>query len=120
MKMTSLEKARAVVKILDEKKGIDIMALEIAEKTIIGDYFVIVNGTSNTHVKSLAGDVEFEMSKQGVEPFKITGKATGWILLDYSDVLVHIFTRETREYYDLERLWSDATPVDISDLITED
>ena len=118
--MTSLEKARAVVKILDEKKGIDIMALEIAEKTIIGDYFVIVNGTSNTHVKSLAGDVEFEMSKQGVEPFKITGKATGWMLLDYSDVLVHIFTRETREYYDLERLWSDATPVDISDLITED
>lgn len=118
--MTSLEKARAVVKILDEKKGIDIMALEIAEKTIIGDYFVIVNGTSNTHVKSLAGDVEFEMSKQGVEPFKITGKATGWILLDYSDVLVHIFTRETREYYDLERLWSDATPVDISDLITDD
>ncbi len=118
--MTSLEKARAVVKILNDKKGIDIQAIEIAEKTIIGDYFVIANGTSNTHVKALAGDVEYEMSKAGVEPYKVTGKATGWILLDYSDVLVHIFTKETRDYYDLERLWSDAKPVDISDLITED
>lgn len=118
--MTSLEKARSIVKILDRKKALDITLIETKELTIVSDYFVIASGTSGTHVKSLADEVEDEMSKLGVEPDHIEGRATGWILLDYGSVLVHIFQPDTREYYNLERLWSDADKVDISDIITED
>ena len=80
-------------------------------------YFVIVSGTSNTHVKALADEVEYELTQQGVEPHHIEGRATGWILLDYSSVLVHVFTGESREYYNLERLWQDAKTIDISDIV---
>jgi len=118
--MTSLEKAKAIVKILDEKKAMDITVIETQELTVMSDYFVIASGTSNTHVKSLADDVEDAMSKQGVEVDHVEGRATGWILLDYSSVLVHIFQPESREYYNLERLWGDASKLDISDIITED
>ena len=117
--MTAKEKSENIIKILDKKKAEDIRAIETAEHTIVSDYFIIANGTSNTHVKSLAEDVEYEMSKLGVEPYHIEGRATGWILLDYSDVLVHIFTKESRDYYNLERLWTDAKELDISGLLTE-
>lgn len=117
--MTGLELTKTAVKILDSKKAVDIEAIETTERTIVSDYFVIANGTSNTHVKALAQEVEFELGKLGIEPLHIEGRATGWILLDYNEVLIHIFTKETRDYYNLERLWSDAKILDISDLITE-
>lgn len=117
--MTELEKAKETVKILDKKKAIDIKAIHITDYSIVADYFVIATGTSNTHVKSLADELEYEMSKLGIEPNHIEGKATGWIVLDYGTVIVHIFTGESREYYNLERLWSDAEDVDLSDVITE-
>ena len=117
--MTELEKAKETVKILDKKKAIDIKAIHITDYSIVADYFVIATGTSNTHVKSLADELEYEMSKLGIEPYHIEGKATGWIVLDYGTVIVHIFTGESREYYNLERLWSDAEDVDLSDVITE-
>ena len=117
--MTSLETAKAIVKILDEKKASDITVIETQELTVMSDYFVIASGNSGTHVRSLADDVEFEMSKQGVEVDHIEGRATGWILLDYGSVLVHIFDKESREYYNLERLWGDAAKVDISDIVTD-
>ena len=106
--MTELELAREIVKVLDNKKGMDIKLIEIAEHSIVADYFVIVSGTSNTHVKALADGVEYELTQKGTEPHHIEGRATGWILLDYSSVLVHVFTGEAREYYNLERLWQDA------------
>ncbi len=118
--MTELELSREIVKILDKKKAIDIKVIEITEHSIVADYFVIASGTSNTHVKSLADEVEYELTQQGVEPHHIEGRATGWILLDYSSVLVHVFTGESRDYYNLERLWQDAKTVDVSDIITED
>ena len=118
--MTPLEKAKAIVKILDEKKAEDITVIETQELTVMSDYFVIASGTSNTHVRSLAEDVEFMMSQQGVEVDHIEGRATGWILLDYGSVLVHVFQPESREYYNLERLWGDAAKVDISDIVIED
>ncbi len=114
--MTELEIAKEIVKVLDNKKGMDIKLIEIAEHSIVADYFVIVTGTSNTHVKALADETEYELSQKGVEPHHIEGRATGWILLDYSSVLVHIFTGESREYYNLERLWQDAKTIDISDI----
>ena len=117
--MTELEKALATVKILDKKKAIDLKAIHITDYSIVADYFVIATGTSNTHVKSLADELEYEMSQLGIEPTHIEGKATGWIVLDYGTEIVHIFTGESREYYNLERLWSDAEDVDLSDVITE-
>ncbi len=118
--MTSFETAKNIVKILDNKKAMDIDLIQTQELTIVSDYFVIANGTSNTHVRALADEVEEEMSKLGVEPDHIEGRATGWILLDYGCVLVHIFDPQSREYYNLERLWGDAAKVDISDIVTPD
>ena len=118
--MTSLETAKNIVKILDNKKAIDIDLIETQELTIVSDYFIIANGTSNTHVRALADEVDEEMAKLGVTPDHIEGRATGWILLDYGSVLVHLFDPQSREYYNLERLWGDAAKVDISDLVTPD
>lgn len=115
--MTELEITKEIVKILDNKKATDIKALNITEHSIVSDYFVIATGTSNTHVKALADEVEYEMDKLGVKVDHIEGRATGWILLDFSCVLVHLFTGESRDYYKLERLWSDANELDLSDII---
>lgn len=118
--MTSLEKVKNIAKILDKKKAIDIVAIETKELTVMSDYFVIANGTSNTHVRALADEVDDEMKKLDIEVDHIEGRATGWILLDYNDVLVHIFQPESRQYYNIERLWNDAARVDLSDILTED
>ena len=118
--MTSLEKAKNIAKILDKKKAIDILGIETKELTVMSDYFVIASGTSNTHVRALADEVDDEMKKLGVEVDHIEGRATGWILLDYNDVLVHVFQPESRQYYNIERLWNDAARVDLSDVLTED
>lgn len=118
--MTDMELLKEIVRVLDKKKARNIKAIEITEHSIVADYFIICSGTSNTHVKSLADEVEYELKEQGVAPYNIEGKATGWILLDYNGVLVHVFTEETREYYNLERLWQDARAIDISEVITED
>lgn len=117
--MEPLNLAKEIVKILDKKKAIDIKVIEINELTIVADYFVICSGTSNTHTKALADDLEYELDKLGVKPDHIEGRASGWILLDYGPVLVHVFEGEQREYYNLERLWTDANVVDISDIVTE-
>lgn len=116
--MKELELTKAIAKVLDKKKALDIKVIHITEYSIVADYFIVASGTSNTHVKSLADDVEFELKQQGVEPDHIEGRATGWILLDYGSVIVHVFTPESREYYNLERLWSDAQTVDLSDVVT--
>ena len=109
---------KEIAKVLDEKKATDIVAIKTEEVTIVSDYFIIASGTSNTHAKSLVDDVEYEIKQRfGVDPEHIEGRATGWILLDYSSVLVHVFTGEAREYYNLERLWQDARTIDISDII---
>ena len=86
----------------------------------MSDYFVIATGTSNIHVRSLADEIEEQLQKDGIEPVAVEGRATGWILLDYGEVMVHLFTAEAREYYNLERLWTDGSQVDISEWITED
>ena len=112
---------REIAKVLDEKKAMNIVAIETEEVTVVSDFFVIASGTSNTHTKSLADDVEYEIKNRlGVAPEHIEGRATGWILLDYGTVIVHLFQGETREYYNLERLWADASVMDLSDIITPD
>lgn len=117
--MTSKELAIKAAEILDKKKAEDIKVIEVTEQTIVADYFVLANGTSSTHVKALADDVEYELEQIGVHDGHIEGRATGWVLLDYGAVLVHVFDRESRAYYNLERLWTDANLVDISDIIQD-
>ena len=109
------------VKALDDKKGRDIKVLRTADQTTLADYFVICSGSSNTQVRALAEAVEEALSKAGEEPHHIEGHRGGqWTLMDYSSVVVHIFTEEGREFYGLERLWSDAQPVDLSEYLTAD
>ena len=117
--MTPKELALKAAQILDNKKAEDITVIEVTEQTIVADYFVLANGTSSTHVKALADDVEYELEQIGVHDGHIEGRATGWVLLDYGAVLVHVFDRESRAYYNLERLWTDANLVDISDILKD-
>lgn len=112
---------KTIVKALDSKRAEDIMAVGIRDLTIIADYFVIANGTSTTQTKALADAVEYELKKLGLEPTRTEGySAANWIILDYSDIVVHIFYKETRDFYKLEKLWSDGENVDISEYLTED
>ncbi|MGN0985502.1 MAG: ribosome silencing factor [Candidatus Enterenecus sp.] len=119
--MTSKEMIEVAVKALDSRKGKDIRVLRTEEQTTLADYFVICNGTSGTQVRALADAVEEAMSKAGEEPHHTEGHRGGeWTLLDYSAMVVHVFTEEAREFYALERLWSDAEPVDVSGWLTRD
>ena len=109
------------VKALSDKKGRDLKVLDTAGQTTLAEYFIICSGTSNTQVRALADAVEEALSKAGEEPHHIEGHRGGlWTLLDYSAVVIHVFTEEGREFYDLERLWSDAAPVDVSEYLTAD
>ena len=115
--MTSLETARYAAKALCERKGIDIKLIKISDISSIADYFVIAAGSSNTHVKSLADNVEFRLDNEGISVSHIEGyRSDSWILLDYVDVVVHVFSEDAREYYDLERLWEDGEEMDVSDI----
>ncbi|MDR1409328.1 MAG: ribosome silencing factor [Oscillospiraceae bacterium] len=106
------ELAKAVVKVLDDKKGEDIRTLAVGGLTIVADYFVVVSGMSSTHINALSEAVQDELAKQGIEPRHVEGRASGWVLLDYASVLVHIFGRTEREYYNIERLFPSAAALD--------
>ena len=105
------------VKALDKKKALDIKALKVEDLTIVTEAFVIAAGTSSTHVRSLADEVEYQMKLAGFEPRQIEGKATGWILLDYGTVIVHVFSRQMREYYSLEHLWSAGEKIELEKIL---
>ena len=113
--MTANEIALTAVKALDSKKGQDIKCLETGHLTTLADYFVLCTATSTTQIKALADVCEKALKDAGEPPHHVEGHRGGtWILLDFSSVVVHIFNEEAREFYDLERLWSDAAPVDLS------
>ncbi|WP_312641956.1 ribosome silencing factor [Hydrogenoanaerobacterium sp.] len=119
--MTSLEMTKKIASVLDAKKAQDVKAIHIAKVTSIADYFIIASATNTTQVKALADEVEDQMTKLGYEPKCVEGYVSAsWVVLDYYDVIVHIFCGETREFYSLERLWSDGAPIDLSDVLTED
>ncbi len=117
--MTPKELALAAAKALDSKKAGDLMVLETADITTLADYFVICTATSSTQVKALSDLCEKTMTDLGEEPHHIEGHRGGvWVLLDYSSVVIHIFMPEAREFYNLERLWSDAKPIDLSGIVS--
>ena len=112
--MESLQLATSIAKVLDTKKATNVKVLKVRDLTVLTDYFVIANGTSTTHVKSLAEEVEFQLEQQGVKTLRTEGyDAKNWILLDYGTVIVHVFYPQAREFYDLEHLWADAEECDI-------
>ncbi len=94
-----------ILYLLEDKKAIDIETLDISNQTTLADYFIIVSGTSNTHIKALADNVEENLKKEKIYPNKIEGYNTNWILIDYGDIVVHIFTQEERQNYNIEELY---------------
>ncbi len=101
--------------IIDDKKGDDIRVLEIKGLSALADYFVIASGNSDRQVSAICGHIEDELSKKGIEPKHIEGLREGrWVILDYSDIIVHVFHQEERDYYKLERIWSDAKNLQFS------
>jgi len=120
MTYTSKEKALHIAKLLDNKKAVDIKILEIKDLSIITDYFVICSADSTTQVKALTEYLEEQMDLEGFKPLHIEGfNYAHWVLLDYGDVIVHIFLEETRHYYDLERLWLDAPRIPFESTISD-
>ncbi len=118
---TPQKTAEFIVSVLDSKKARNIKLLHVERQTVIADYFVICSGNSRTQIKSLADEVEYRMSGCGVEPLHVEGgRGDSWILIDYGSVIVHVFGSDTREFYDLEKLYDGTTEQDISALITED
>ncbi len=116
--MTSLETAKLAAKVLDSKKGHDIAVIKVEDISILSDYVVIATGNSSTQVKALAEEVEEKLDEAGITASHIEGhRSNSWVLLDFIDVVVHVFSDESRQYYDLDRLWQDGEKIDISDIL---
>ena len=110
--LTPKEVALAAARALDDKKGIDIKLLAIADISTLADYFLICTGSSNTHVKTLCDAAEAALDALGEPALRREGHRSGtWVLLDFGCLVLHVLTEETRKFYDLERLWNDAAPV---------
>jgi ribosome-associated protein len=119
--LTAKEVAYEVTKALDAKKGMDIKLLRIDDVSSIADYFLICTGTSSTHVKTLCDYAEYTLDQLGEPMLGREGhRGNSWELLDYGSIVVHVFTEEARQFYDLERLWADAENVDIKDIIIDE
>lgn len=104
-------------KALDEKKGEDIQIIKVGDVSVIADYFLIVNGNSDPQVQALVNNVQEALAKEGVHPKQIEGvRNSSWILMDYGDVVIHVFSKEDRCFYDLERVWKDGKFLSIGEL----
>ena len=115
--MTSQELAKKIYHSIDEKKGIDIRIIDISKISVLADYFIIAGGSNLRQVRTIADNVEEQLGKEGVSPKSIEGNHnSNWVLLDYRDVIVHIFNQEDRLFYDLEKIWMDGQTVEVADL----
>lgn len=107
--------ALRAAQILDSKKATRVKMLKVDDLTVLADYFIIASGTSSTHVKSLAEEVEFVLKAEGTAPVRTEGFSTNnWFILDYGSVIVHVFDPEARNFYDLEHLWADGTDIPLN------
>lgn len=121
MAVESIVTMAAAVKALDQKKGKNIQVLRTGELTTLADYFVLCTAGSTTQIKALTDICEEEVEKAGGELHHKEGfRDGGWVLLDFSDVVVHVFLEQERDFYDLERLWADAEEVDITPYLTKE
>lgn len=115
--MESKELAKIAYNALDDKKGINITIIDISKISVLADYFIIAGGNNENQVKALAGNVEEEFAKAKISPKHIEGyNSANWILMDFNDVIVHVFNEDDRLFYDLERIWRDGQVVDVNEL----
>lgn len=115
--MTSKEIAKIAYNAIDDKKGIDISVIDISEISILADYFIIAGGSNINQIKAIADNVMEELGKAGLHAKNVEGYSNAnWILMDYNDVIIHIFNQDDRLFYDLERIWRDGKDIKVSDL----
>ena len=114
------EMVKTAVAALQDKKGEDIRVIDISGVTVIADYFIIASGSNPNQVQALVDNVEEQMYKAGYDDPRVEGYNTAsWVLLDYNDVIVHVFSQDDRLFYDLERIWRDGENIDIAVLDAE-
>lgn len=115
--MQANEMVKVIYDALEDKKANDIKIIDIRNVSVIADYFIIADGSNHNQIQAMARNVEEEMGKQSVRPKQIEGfQSANWILMDYNDVIVHIFSSEDRLFYDIERIWRDGKSIALSDL----
>ena len=115
--MTSKELAKLACDALDDKKALEIKVINIENVSTLADYFIIASGTNHNQVQAMADNVDETLGRAGYEPKQIEGyQNANWILMDYRDIVIHIFDEENRLFYDLERIWRDRTVVEVEDL----
>lgn len=114
--------AEEIYHVLDAHRGEDIAVLRVGEKIDITEYFVLCTAHATTHVRSLTDEVEFKLGEAGVKPFASEGRGdkNSWMVLDYGTVMVHIFTRDAREFYNLDKLYSDTEKVEVEPRVAPD
>ena len=119
--MDSKTMARLACEALDDKKGQNIHVINIEGVSVIADYFIIANGENRPQVQAMADSVQEKLGRQGIEPRNVEGYSGGnWILLDYNDIVVHVFSAEDRRFFDLERIWRDGKDMDWKSLSAEE
>ena len=113
-----LEMVRLACKAMDEKKALDIKVIDIHEVSVIADYFVIASGSNLNQVRAMVDNVEEQLGRAGYEPKQVEGtRGSNWILMDYGDLIIHVFDEENRLFYDLERIWRDGKEVDVEEFL---
>lgn len=117
--MEAFEILKIAANALNNKKAREINAVKVDDLTVLCEYFLICTANSSTQLRALADEVEDKLKEAGVMPHHIEGKASGWIALDYGSVIVHVFGRTEREFYALDKMWSDAQSVDLENILEE-
>ena len=118
--MDSKEILKIAANALNDKKARELAAIKVDDLTVLTEYFLLATATSSTHVRALAEEVEFKLEEGGKTPDHIEGRSTGWILLDYGSVIVHVFSSESREFYNLDKMWNDGEAVDLSEILVNE
>lgn len=115
--MTSREMTKLVYQALEDKKAEDIRIIDISRVSVLADYFIIANGSNRSQIQALSDNVEENLGRAGVPAKQIEGYDTAnWVLLDFGDIIVHVFDKENRLFYDLERIWRDGKPIEKEEL----
>ena len=119
-----MEKSKKMAKIayqaLDDKKGEDIRIIDISQVSVLADYFIICNGSNESQVRALVDNAEEELAKEGFQVKQTEGQGLGnWVLMDFGDIIIHVFDKENRLFYDLERIWRDGKVMDAKELKEE-
>ena len=119
--MDALQKLKTALKVALDKKAENPVVIDLRELTTLADYFVVLSATSDTHARTIADEIKKKLKDKGILPLSVEGyENANWILIDYGDVIVHIFRPEFRELYNLESLWMDAPRIEISELLSEE